>query len=49
MAQKSSESYTATDGKAIEVSPVSAIESCKMKLAKVEVFCFKKLSDACVI
>ena len=49
MAQKSSESYTATDGKAIEVSPVSAIESCEMKLAKVEVFCFKKLSDACVI
>ena len=34
-AQKSSESYTATDGRAIEVSPVSTIKSCEMKLAKV--------------
>ena len=48
-AQKSSESCIATDGKAIKVSPVSAIESCEMRLAKVEPFCSKKLSDACVI
>ena len=48
-AQKSFASYTATDGKAIEVTPVSAIESCEMRLAKVEPFCSKKPSDACVI
>ena len=48
-AQKSSESYTAIDGKAIEVSPVSAIESWEMRLSKVEPFCSKKPSDACVI
>ena len=48
-AQKSSESYFATDGKAIEVSPVSAIESCEMRLAKVEPFCSEKPLDACVI
>ena len=48
-AQKSSESYTATDDKAIEISPVSAIESCEMRLAKVEPFCSEKLFDACVI
>ena len=48
-AQKSLESYTATDGKAIEVSLVSAIESCEMRLAKVERFCSKKSSNACVI
>ena len=34
-AQKSSKSYTATDGKAIEVSPVSEIKSCEMRLAKI--------------
>ena len=48
-AQKSFESYTATDGKAIEVTPVSAIESCEMRLAKIEPFCSKKPSDVCVI
>ena len=48
-AQKSSESYTATDGKAIEVIPVSSIKSCEMRLAKVEPFCSEKLRDACVI
>ena len=48
-AQKSSESYIATDGKAIEVSPVSAMESCETRLLKVEPFCSKKPSDACVI
>ena len=48
-AQKSSGSCTATDGKAVEVSPVSAIESCKMRLEKVEPFCSKKPSGACVI
>ena len=44
---KSSKSYTATDGKAIEVSPV--IKSCEMRLSKVKPFCSKKPSDACVI
>ena len=48
-AQKSSESYIATDGKAIKVSPVSAIKRCEMRLAKVEPFCSKKPFDACVI
>ena len=48
-AQKSSESYIATDGKAIEVNPVSTIESGEMKLAKIEPFCFKKPCEACVI
>ena len=48
-AQKSSESYIVTDGKTIEVSPVSAIESCEMRLGKVEPFCSKKPSDARVI
>ena len=48
-AQKSSESYIATDGNVIEVSPVSAIESCEMRLAKVESFFSQKPSDACVI
>ena len=48
-AQKNSKSYTTTDGKAVEVSPVSAIESCETKLAKVEQFCFEKPCDACVI
>ena len=48
-AQKSSENYSATDGKAIEVSPVSAIESCEMRLAKIEPFCSKKPFDVCVI
>ena len=48
-AQISSESYIATDGKAIKVSPVSAIESCEIRLAKVEPFCSKKPSDAYVI
>ena len=48
-AQKSSGSYTATDGKAIEISPFSAIESCKMKLAKIEPFCSEKPGEACVI
>ena len=48
-AQKSSESYTMTDGKAIEVNPVSAIESCEMKLAKVEPFCSEKPCEVCVI
>ena len=38
-AQKNSESYTTTDGKAIEFSPVTAIESCEMRLAKVELLC----------
>ena len=48
-AQKSLESYTATDGKAIEVSLVSVIESCEMRLAKIDPFCSKKSSNACVI
>ena len=48
-AEKSSGSYTATDGKAIKISPVLAIKSCKMKLAKIEPFCFKKPGEACVI
>ena len=48
-AQKSLESYTATDGKVIEVSPISAIESCEMRLAKVKPFCFEKPFDAGVI
>ena len=48
-AQKSSDSCTATDGKAIEISPVSAIKSCEMRLSKVEPFFSKKPSDACVI
>ena len=42
-AQKSSESYIATDGKAIEVIPVSAIESCEMKLEKLNRFVPKSL------
>ena len=48
-AQKSSGSYTAIGGKAIEISSVSAIESCKMKLAKIEPFCSEKPGEACVI
>ena len=40
---------TATDGKAIKVSSVSAIESCEMRLAKLEPFCSETPSDACVI
>ena len=50
MAQRSLESYTVTDGKAIEVSPVFAIKSCKTKHAKVvELSGFEKVCDACVI
>ena len=48
--QKSSESYTVTNGKGFEVSPVSTIESCKIKLEKVvEPFCSEKPCDACII
>ena len=48
-AQKSSESYIATNGKPNEASPVCAIESCEMRLGKVEPFCSKKACEACVI
>ena len=48
-AQKSTKSYTATDGKAIEVSPVSTIESFEMRLAQVEPFCSEKPFNACLI
>ena len=48
-AQKNLENYTATDSKATEVSLVSAIESCEIKLAKIEPFCSDKYCDACVI
>ena len=38
-----------TDSKANEVSPVSAIESCEMRLAKVEPFYSQKPREACLI
>ena len=48
-AQKSSESYTATDSRAIEASPVSEIERCEKRRAKVGPFCSEKPFDAYVI
>ena len=49
MAQKTLKSYTATDSEANEVSPVSAIESCEMRLVKVEPFYSQKPREACLI
>ena len=47
MPQKSLGSYTVT---VVEINPISALESCKTKLAKVvESSCFKKTCDACGI